>query len=99
MESEVEMGPGVSGARLNIRAWPNPVNQNSVLNIECRISNIEYRSVELKIHDVTGRMVHDLSFEIRRSAFGVDDGKLKAIERSDFIHSTFKNRYPITNNQ
>jgi hypothetical protein len=51
-----------------LRVSPNP---GAFLNIECRISNIECRSADLRIYDIKGKLVKDLSFDIRRSAFDI----------------------------
>jgi hypothetical protein len=56
---------------LVVSVIPNPFNTVTVLNVECRIANSEYRSAEFSIYDIKGKLIKDLSFDIRRSAFDI----------------------------
>jgi hypothetical protein len=66
----VNMPAPAIGSNL-ISVYPNPFNSSAVLNVECPISNNEYRSADLRIYDIKGKLVKDLSFEIRHSTFDI----------------------------
>jgi hypothetical protein len=53
-----------------ITASPNPFNTTTSLKVECRISNNECRSAEMKVYNIKGGMVADLSFDIRSARGG-----------------------------
>jgi murein DD-endopeptidase MepM/ murein hydrolase activator NlpD len=60
----VKGGPGLS-------IWPNPVHVNTDVNIECRMSNIECRSIGYEIFNLQGRLIGKHNFDIQRSLFDI----------------------------
>jgi hypothetical protein len=56
---------------LEISVKPNPFNMSTTINVECRISNVECRSIEIGIFNLKGQLVDKKSFDIQHSLFNI----------------------------